>query len=134
MESGAVFCVFNTKFSILFITLNDGGYSAFSIFSNTCGCYRKNYCTRDFGSPQNLSRLCGCVAEPPSAVLITISYQSKRAHHKGMLFCFGGRWWIRTTEGIASRFTVCPLWPLGKSPILNFALMELVDGLEPPTC
>ena len=30
---------------------------------------------------------------------------------------FGGGWWIRTTEGIASRFTVCPLWPLGKSPI-----------------
>ena len=33
---------------------------------------------------------------------------------------FGGGWWIRTTEGIASRFTVCPLWPLGKSPIYNF--------------
>ncbi len=31
--------------------------------------------------------------------------------------CFGGRWWIRTTEGEASRFTVCPLWPLGKSPM-----------------
>src|SRR5574344_666919 len=31
----------------------------------------------------------------------------------------GGRWWMRTTEGVASRFTVCPLWPLGKSPILN---------------
>ena len=33
---------------------------------------------------------------------------------------FGGGWWIRTTEGIASRFTVCPLWPLGKSPIFTF--------------
>ena len=32
----------------------------------------------------------------------------------------GGGWWIRTTEGVASRFTVCPLWPLGKSPIYNF--------------
>ena len=28
-----------------------------------------------------------------------------------------GRRWIRTTEGSASRFTVCPLWPLGNSPI-----------------
>ena len=28
---------------------------------------------------------------------------------------FGGGWWIRTTESIANRFTVCPLWPLGKS-------------------
>ena len=38
---------------------------------------------------------------------------------------FGGGWWIRTTEGVASRFTVCPLWPLGKSPIFD---LELVDG------
>ena len=27
----------------------------------------------------------------------------------------GGGWWIRTTESDANRFTVCPLWPLGKS-------------------
>ena len=33
----------------------------------------------------------------------------------------GGGWWIRTTEGVASRFTVCPLWPLGKSPISNWS-------------
>ena len=35
-----------------------------------------------------------------------------------VLMCLvsGGRW-IRTTEGSASRFTVCPLWPLGNSPI-----------------
>ena len=33
---------------------------------------------------------------------------------------FGGGGWIRTTVGIASRFTVCPLWPLGNSPICNF--------------
>ena len=32
---------------------------------------------------------------------------------------FGGGRWIRTIEGIASRFTVCPLWPLGNSPICN---------------
>ena len=31
-------------------------------------------------------------------------------------FFRGGRGWIRTTEGEASRFTVCPLWPLGNSP------------------
>ena len=28
----------------------------------------------------------------------------------------GGGWWIRTTEVSDNRFTVCPLWPLGKSP------------------
>ena len=26
--------------------------------------------------------------------------------------------WIRTTEAICSRFTVCPLWPLG-NPSIN---------------
>ena len=32
-------------------------------------------------------------------------------------FLFGGSWWIRTTEALSSRFTVCPHWPLGKAPI-----------------
>ena len=36
------------------------------------------------------------------------------------VFSGGGRW-IRTTEGIASRFTVCPLWPLGNSPIFDWS-------------
>ena len=30
--------------------------------------------------------------------------------------------WIRTTEAICSRFTVCPLWPLGKPPIKEWDL------------
>jgi hypothetical protein len=50
---------------------------------------------------------------------------------------FGGRGWIRTTEVVDNRFTVCPLWPLGNSSmsyIKFIAKMELVDGLEPPTC
>ena len=29
----------------------------------------------------------------------------------------GGSGWIRTTEVTDNRFTVCPLWPLGKSPM-----------------
>ena len=28
---------------------------------------------------------------------------------------FGGSGWIRTTEARCSRFTVCPLWPLGNA-------------------
>ena len=32
---------------------------------------------------------------------------------------FGGSGWIRTTEAKRNRFTVCPLWPLGNTPILN---------------
>ena len=39
---------------------------------------------------------------------------------KRVIGIFGGGRWIRTIEGIASRFTVCPLWPLGNSPICNF--------------
>ena len=43
-----------------------------------------------------------------------------------ILFDGGGRW-IRTIEGIASRFTVCPLWPLGNSPILIFNLSRFSE-------
>ena len=35
------------------------------------------------------------------------------------MLLFGGRGWIRTTEVTDNRFTVCPLWPLGNSPIFN---------------
>ena len=61
-------------------------------------------------------------------------YKSKIGMHLAMLADFGGGRWIRTTEGIASRFTVCPLWPLGKSPKYMGIQLELVDGFEPPTC
>ena len=48
---------------------------------------------------------------------------SKKAHivlvDKCVLFS-GGGWWIRTTEVSDNRFTVCPLWPLGKSPIWSW--------------
>ena len=39
-----------------------------------------------------------------------------------------GQGWIRTTEAICSRFTVCPLWPLGNLPILfSFPKKESAD-------
>ena len=34
----------------------------------------------------------------------------------------GGRGWIRTTEAESSRFTVCPHWPLGNTPIFFFTV------------
>ena len=37
-----------------------------------------------------------------------------------VLFLFGGREWIRTTEARRNRFTVCPLWPLGNSPVWSW--------------
>ena len=45
-----------------------------------------------------------------------------RVKQKRVQICtlfFGGRWWIRTTEVVDNRFTVCPLWPLGKPPIFT---------------
>ena len=74
-------------FSQVDFLVGEGGYSAFSIFSNTRECYRKNRCTRDFTVPKAYRGFWAASTEPPSVVLITISYQSKRAHHKGMLFC-----------------------------------------------
>ena len=55
-------------------------------------------------------------------------------HHKKPLslwiavFCGGGGR-IRTIEAKRSRFTVCPLWPLGNSPIWNSIWLEPADGL-----
>ena len=49
---------------------------------------------------------------------------------------FGGGGWIRTTVGIASRFTVCPLWPLGNTPASSQAsdrsLPAKAESLFPP--
>ena len=39
-------------------------------------------------------------------------------------FLFGGRGWIRTTEAESSRFTVCPHWPLGNTPIFTFCVLR----------
>ena len=59
--------------------------------------------------------------------------KKKKDRRLAVLFSGGGGW-IRTTVGIASRFTVCPLWPLGNTPVFASLSVELVDGLEPPTC
>ena len=53
--------------------------------------------------------------------------------------------WIRTIESSANGFTVRPLWPLGnpstyaclfdhKADQTPSNVMELVEGIEPPTC
>ena len=54
----------------------------------------------------------------------------KNAPPTGETF-FGGGGWIRTTEANRNRFTVCPL--LATRELLRMNLLELVDGLEPPT-
>ena len=53
--------------------------------------------------------------------------------------------WIRTIESLANGFTVRPLWPLGNpstskftfamcTPHTNEKILELAEGIEPPTC
>ena len=39
-------------------------------------------------------------------------------------FLFGGGGWIRTTEARSSRFTVCPLWPLGNSSVFSCSTLS----------
>ena len=47
-----------------------------------------------------------------------------RAKHRSIELINANGWrWIRTTEAICSRFTVCPLWPLG-----NPSIFFLFDG------
>ena len=41
-----------------------------------------------------------------------------------LLYELNGERWIRTTESVANRFTVCPLWPLGNLPIEDFHLLK----------
>ena len=45
------------------------------------------------------------------------SSSTKKDPQPQLRISFGGSWWIRTTEALSSRFTVCPHWPLGKAPI-----------------
>ncbi len=49
-------------------------------------------------------------------------YTTKASHISREAFVNGGGEWIRTTEVVDNRFTVCPLWPLGNSPI-NYAIL-----------
>ena len=47
-------------------------------------------------------------------------HQSRKETHRKVCLFSGGGGRIRTIEAIRSRFTVCPLWPLGNSPIFNW--------------
>ena len=67
-----------------------------------------------------------CCSNPPLRRFTNFQIKQKLQCHynTGVL---GGRGWIRTTEAESSRFTVCPHWPLGNTPI--FFLCPLPDDL-----
>ena len=50
--------------------------------------------------------------------------RASRLLHPAIVFSYSiksnGQRWIRTIEASCSRFTVCPLWPLGNLPIIQF--------------
>ena len=54
-------------------------------------------------------------ADPPA-------FQKENRHAIRRNDFLGGGRWIRTTEVTDNRFTVCPPWPLGNSPIFTCAL------------
>ena len=67
--------------------------------------------------PRAAPSVTACAVPPSSGrkAFFILRAKQKRAHICTLFF--GGRWWIRTTEVVDNRFTVCPLWPLGKPPI-----------------
>ena len=49
-------------------------------------------------------------------VVLIHPFLHKNNQPQKRLVIFGGSGWIRTTEVVDNRFTVCPLWPLGNTP------------------
>ena len=66
--------------------------------------------------PRATPSVTACAA-PPSSGRKALVLRAKQKRAQICTLFFGGRWWIRTTEVVDNRFTVCPLWPLGKPPI-----------------
>ena len=72
--------------------------------------------------PRRLKRATGTFLRVGFQIRHLPSAKAKKDIPFGMSFRFGGRWWIRTTEVIDDRFTVCSLWPLGKPSIFSYQL------------
>ena len=72
---------------------------------------------------RHLQRCRRSCSNPPSRVRLRMPGKTKnqRNFYAGS---FGGRGWIRTTEAESSRFTVCPHWPLGNTPIFTFCVLR----------
>ena len=60
------------------------------------------------------------VSKPAFESIPPDTKKKNRYSNEYRFFC--GRWWIRTTEVIDDRFTVCSLWPLGKPSIFDYQL------------
>ncbi len=76
---------------------------------------------RPTGKPRWLKRATGTFLRAGFRIHSTFR-QNRKTTLRLSIRSFGGRWWIRTTEVIDDRFTVCSLWPLGKPSIFNYQL------------
>ena len=78
--------------------------------------------------PENLNFI---LYSKPTHAMTLISLERQKAPEtievSGVYF-YGGSGWIRTTEVVDNRFTVCPLWPLGNAPIFSFAVFLVESG------
>ena len=61
--------------------------------------------------------VCGPAFAYGALCLTRLRRHKKKTKHKAWSSFYGGGSWIRTSEVSDNRFTVCPLWPLGNSPI-----------------
>ena len=94
------------------------------LFSGGGGRIRLHFCPkgRNRGSAPSSRREQQSAGLLHLIVRILSSAQNKTADtERYQLFCGGGGR-IRTIEAKRSRFTVCPLWPLGNSPICSYRL------------
>ena len=69
-----------------------------------------------------LGKIAGAGFEPATFGLW--ARRASRLLHPAIVLSYSiksnGQRWIRTIEASCSRFTVCPLWPLGNLPIIQF--------------
>ena len=62
----------------------------------------------------------------PTSFQTAPSRVNNKFSNSNQTITINGSRWIRTTEAICSRFTVCPLWPLGNRPIFNYHCIPLL--------
>ena len=67
---------------------------------------------------RSLGAVCGPAAPLVPCPKLELPSTKIKTESRGLGFYFGGGSWIRTSEVSDNRFTVCPLWPLGNSPLL----------------
>ena len=86
-----------------------------------CRWQRSSLLHRGFFPRRTIRRVDAVRIHPCSPFSRQIKQKLRYPLDTGVL---GGRGWIRTTEAESSRFTVCPHWPLGNTPIFTFCVLR----------